>query len=100
MGQLASLVSQIDLAMREPDVDTPAAVGERRDEVDRLLGQMQSVSRALGPGGWPSNHPVVGPNVERFRRELAAARRTVSFDPPSFYLAGSIAGACLHCHGS
>jgi hypothetical protein len=99
MLQLADLVSQIDRALRRPILDDPAAVEAGREEVDRLLGEMQRVSRTLGPGGWPSNHPVVGPNVEKFRLDLAAARRALRFDPPSYYLAGSIAGACLHCHG-
>jgi hypothetical protein len=98
MLQLADLVSQIDRAMQGPPLDDSAAEA-RREQVDRLLGDMQRVTRLLGPGGWPSNHPVIGPNVEKFRLDLTAARRALRFDPPSYYLAGSISGACLHCHG-
>lgn len=96
MWQLADLVSQLDAQM---ETSGSADDGERRAEVIRLLAQMERVSKALGPGGWPSNHPKVSRHVERFRLELAAARRAVELDPPSYYLAGTISGACLHCHG-
>lgn len=93
MWQLAGLVSQLDHVMRATDSNPDT------QEAERILVEMYEVSRALGPGGWPSNHPVVSRNVERFRLDLRAARRALQFEPPSFYLAGSISGACLHCHG-
>lgn len=103
MWQLADLVAQIDGLLAGPALGssaeaTPPTEAERQ-EIDRLLGEMTRVSRALGPGGWPSNHPVVSRGVERFRLDLAAARRAVQLDPPVYYLAGSVAGSCLHCHG-
>jgi hypothetical protein len=60
---------------------------------------MQITSRELGPQDWPSNHPKVARNVGRFRKDLANAQRAVQVDPPSYYLAGSVSGACMHCHG-
>lgn len=94
MWQLASLVSQLDAVLR-----AEAAVSDaKRAEAEHILSEMHEASLALGPGGWPSNHPSVSRNVERFRRDLKAARRALELEPPSFYLAGSISGACLHCH--
>lgn len=97
MWELADRVVELDRVMRQ------SAPGDEsmRGEVIRLLGEMQALSGNLGPGGdWPSNHPRVSRNVDAFRRELEAARRAVELDPPRYFLAGSISGACVHCHRS
>jgi hypothetical protein len=94
MWQLAQGVSELDRLMREADPGDP----QLQLRVVQALANMQEATRALGPGDWPSNHPRVSANVEAFRKDLAAARAAAAATPPSYYLAGSISGACLHCH--
>jgi hypothetical protein len=95
MWQLAAEVSSLDRMLAEGQV--PNASG--RLQVISTLTRMETVSKDLGPQDWPSNHPKVARNIGRFRADVARARRAVQVDPPSYYLAGSISGACLHCHG-
>jgi hypothetical protein len=64
-----------------------------------ILSRMETFSKSLGPQNWSSNHPKVARNIGLFRADIARARRAVQVDPPSYYLAGSISGACMHCHG-
>lgn len=94
MWRLAAQLSELDRRMRAPD----AASRPSQDEVVRLLAEMERDARELGPGGWPSNHPRVSRGVEAFRDDLQAARRAASRTPPDYFLAGRVAGACLHCH--
>lgn len=94
MWRFAAKVQQLDDVMREMQ---PSREGPKR-EVDRILSEMEQISMNLGPEGWPGNHPKVSRRIERFRDDLAAARRALALNPPNYYLAGSIAGACSHCH--
>jgi hypothetical protein len=94
MWQLADLISKLDETLGS----TAASDAERRARAVRLLSDMEQASLALGPGDWPSNHPRVSRNVEQFREEIRKARRDLALDPPSEFRAGSVSGACLHCH--
>lgn len=96
MWQMAAQVDELDERLREATAGDEALQGD----VVRMLGEMEQTSRALGMGGWPSNHPQVSRNVETFRLDLHHARRAVELNPPSYFLAGSISGACMHCHGT
>jgi len=95
MWRMAEQVDALDERLREAD---PGEESLQRD-VARMLREMDQTSQALGQGGWPSNHPRVSRNVEAFRRDLQEARRAVEISPPNYFLAGSISGACMHCHG-
>jgi hypothetical protein len=95
MWQLAEQVDELDELLREATAGDEALQGE----VAQRLAAMDQTSKALGQGGWPSNHPQVSRNVETFRLDVQNARRAVEVSPPNYFLAGSIAGACMHCHG-
>lgn len=92
MGQLAAYASQLDRLLGDASTDPP------REEVARLLVEMERVSEALGPGGWPSNHPRVSHNIENFRRDIVAARRAIEEDPPNFFRARTVTDSCTDCH--
>lgn len=96
MWRFAAQVKQLDDVMQKPEL--PAE--DRRREVIRILSEMEKVSMDLGTGGWPGNHPGVSRNIVVFRGELASARRALETDPPLYYLAGTISGACSHCHSA
>ena len=38
-------------------------------------------------------------NLPAFTERLLRARRDVERDPPRYFVAGTVAGACLVCHG-
>jgi hypothetical protein len=96
MWKLADRVSKLDELVREGEPRS----GVVREEAIALLADMEQISSALGLGDWPSNHPQVSRNVGAFREELAAARRALEMEPPSYFLAGSVSGACTHCHNA
>jgi hypothetical protein len=94
MWQLAAGVNDLERILGN---DRPISTRNRLDVI-RTLDAMKSATDRLGPEGWPSNHKLITQNLARFREQLANARRAAEIDPPSFYLAGTIAGACLACH--
>lgn len=94
MWQLAAEIRQLEQVL---------AVAERGDAVPRetiaaLLDRMQRSAAALGPGNVPSNHPRIADNVDRLRDDIRRARRGVDFDPPNYFWAGQLSGACRYCH--
>jgi hypothetical protein len=95
MWRFAAQVKQLDDVMQKPEL--PAE--DRRREAIRILSEMERVSMDLGTG-WPGNHPEVSRNIVVFRRDLTAARHALEMDPPLYYLAGTISGACSHCHSA
>jgi hypothetical protein len=105
MGQLAVQVRRLDelLIGTEPRtvedrVESPVHDGRRQRKVVELLEDMERVARALGTGDVRSNHPRLDEGADPFRERLAAARRAAERDPPNYYLAGTVSGACRYCH--
>jgi hypothetical protein len=96
MWTLADHVAQLDRVMR----DTTLGAEVRQQQVVAQLTAMDETAEALGPGDWPSNHPKVSRNIERFREDVEAARHAAQLRPPNYFLAGSIAGACMNCHAA
>jgi len=61
------------------------------------LGEIGSIAGQLA-GATGTNHPWLDHNLGAFQRDIDLARRAATHDPPNYYLAGSIAGACGYCH--
>ena len=96
MGQFAQLVLRLNAIMEaDPEVDE----AERALVID-LLRQLEVQTRALGPGGWSLNHPLIGARVDSLRDDLQRARIAAERDPPNYFWAGSISAACTNCHAS
>ena len=94
MWRLADGSARLDRLMRASAGGDEALQGW----VIRELQGMESAAAELGPEGWPSNHPRVSRHIDRFRQDLADARHAAELDPPGYFLAGSVSGACMHCH--
>jgi len=94
MWQMADGVNRLDVAMRQP----PPVDEARRQQIRELLAQTDAAAAALEAHGRPTNHPLLADRLDAFRREIALARAGVDLEPPSYYLVGSVAGACLGCH--
>ena len=95
MWRLAYDVRELDQLMRTPPIDAA-----KHDAAVRLLNDLLVATDALRGGGQPTNHPMLTAHVGQFRRDVSLALAGVQADPPSYYLVGSVTGACLVCHGS
>jgi len=95
MGELAVRMAELDqlMANDEDFVLTP----EEQERVVVLLAEMHRLSLDLRRGS-RSNHPRIdryAPELQDdLRRALEGARR----QPPNYYFAGQVPGACEYCH--
>jgi hypothetical protein len=76
----------------------PDGASPPRSQVMLLLADMQITVEDLGAGQWPTNHPELGQGLQALAEDIRAAKAAVGHDPPSYFLAGSVSGACLYCH--
>jgi len=91
MGRLAVGVDGLNRLLRPAGPPpAPAAVVAQLDELQSIA------SRLTGTVG--TNHPWLDKNLPTFRRDIELAKRAAGHDPPNYYLAGTIAGACDYCH--
>jgi hypothetical protein len=95
MWQLASEVNQLDDLMHQPGpIDET-----RRTRILGILSAMDAATSELATHGRPTNHPLIAEHLDAFRQTVAAARAAVASERPSYYLVGTVSGACLACHG-
>lgn len=95
MWELAGRTHEINRILRTADATSAAD----RDLVVKLLDEMLMVSERLGTDSARAGHPVLSRNIDGFRADVRLARNGAAANPPNYFLAGSIAGACANCHG-
>ncbi len=94
MWQLAKEVRELHLLM-----ENSRTVDEgRRAEIVKVLIAMERTTDDLKTEGRSSNHPMIDANLAPFRRDISLAREAVQKSPPSYFLVGSVTGACMYCH--
>ena len=93
MGRLAVAVERLNGLLRTSPTGGAAVQGE----VVAQLGELESIASQL-TGGVGTNHPWLDHNLGAFQGDIELARRAATHDPPNYYLAGNIAGACGYCH--
>ncbi|HEX6174848.1 MAG TPA: hypothetical protein VF089_12595 [Candidatus Binatia bacterium] len=99
--QLRSTMWQLAYHSRELRVLVPMKQETvQRDQVLHHLQAMEQVMIELNRTGWPTNHPMIDANLSTFLRDIRSAGDAVSRDPPNFFLAGAISGACAYCHSN
>ena len=94
MGEIAVRVRAIEGILRE---GSPGPA--RRAEVQRLLEELEREASALSVESVRASHPALAGNLDGFLADIRMARRAVAADPPNYFLAGTISGACAACHG-
>ena len=94
MQELAWQTVEIQQVLAAPHL--PEA--SRRSRVLESLQRMEDATSALGPGGWPSNHPRLSRNLDAFREDIRRARRGVEAEPANYFFARSVSDACQRCH--
>ena len=93
MGRMAEDVEALDEILRT-GADSP----EARARVIELLQDLKRRAEGLEAPGALTNHPRLARNLPLFLKAVEAARLEAERDPPRYYLAGNIVGACMHCH--
>lgn len=95
MHELGRLVRQLDGLLNGPPLDVV-----QQQQVVGLLDEMESLAVGLEGAGAPSGHPEFDEMAPRFRAFVGTAKHGVQQEPPSYYAAGTITGACMYCHGA
>ena len=91
MQQLAAEVVALEQQMRgeSPEPDPQAVVA--------ILTRMRALTAELNRGAL-SNHPRIEAMGPRLRNDVERALGAARAQPPNYYFAGEVAGACRYCH--
>ncbi|MCB1670762.1 MAG: hypothetical protein R3F41_15985 [Gammaproteobacteria bacterium] len=94
MDQLGYQLQRLDQAL------APAETGQdvSQQEVLSVLGDIERIGTNLRAGEGGSNHPFLEDHMNDFVVQVGRARIAARMDPPSYYLAGRVAGGCVNCH--
>lgn len=92
------LLGHQSLALRELLRGGAESGSDQRSQIVLLLADMEQTVEQLGPDPGSSNHPQLGEGLQTLADDLRAARTAAEHDPPNYFLAGSVSGACLYCH--
>jgi hypothetical protein len=93
MGALASEVDALDRIMWQsggPRLDDRARVVEILSRMQLLAAQLKRREH--------SNHPRIDMHAEQLQREIERAQVFAKREPPNYYYAGQVSGACSSCH--
>ena len=94
MWALAAEVDALDRLLNESEGGNSVS----RHEVDATLERMKIAARSIDQPRRTSQHPVLNRYLPRFIERLEHAQRATRRDPPNYYMASTIPGACLICH--
>ena len=94
MHVMAAFAQSLDAALRADATDEAA----RQQQVLGALDGMFAAASDLRPSGETSNHPMLDKRLPMFLRDVQLARGAAASTPPSYFLAGSVAGSCAACH--
>jgi hypothetical protein len=94
MWQMARDTRDVEQILSSPMPVSP----DDRARVSALLGALYEESGRLGSEGIRTNHPLLDQDRDRFRADIAEAKRGVDAEPPSYTLARGVSASCVHCH--
>jgi hypothetical protein len=90
-------------ALRDKTSDLDAILRSHREidprdhaRIVELLAEIESL--ATGLEELPPDAHVPAIRLERLRVDARRALEAAADDPPNFYFAGAISGACVYCH--
>ena len=79
-------------------ITTPEETAVHRADILRHLQVMEQTATDLNRTGWPTNHPLIDAHRANLLRDIQGAQAAASRDPPNFFLASAVSGACFYCH--
>lgn len=98
MHLLAFELQQLDLAMLAETSDMETADSGTQDEIVSHLRDIQRIGSELREGDMSTSHAFLRNDMDRFLATVSRARRAAEDNPPSYYMAGRVSGACVSCH--
>jgi hypothetical protein len=93
------LLGRETVELRSVLADASLSDDTRRTRAELLLGGMEDTIHKIGIDQAPSNHPELQQGLQALLTDVRVARDGVNHDPPNYFMAGSLSGACLYCHG-
>ncbi|MEX1032473.1 MAG: hypothetical protein WDZ30_03865 [Cellvibrionaceae bacterium] len=93
MQQLAYHLQQLDEALA---VEAPEQVEQQK--VTATLREIERIGSRLQAGQGGANHPFLEDMMPEFVTTVGQARLRAAQNPPRYYWAGRVSGACLNCH--
>ncbi len=97
MHQLAFELQQLDLALVG---ETSDSVTDRstRDAIVNHLNDIERIGNDLREGDLSTSHTFLRNDMDSFLSTVSRARRAAEDNPPTYYMAGRVSGACVNCH--
>ncbi len=81
-------------------MDQSGAAGDRQSKaVVRVLSRMRDAIPTPTDDAALGSHPLIDVSLAAFRQDIIRARENAARKPPNYFWAGSVSGACVHCHG-
>ena len=94
MHQLAFELQQLDMILvREHDESA-----NFQQEVAGSLRNIERIGGVLRAGDLSSTHTFLRDDMTRFLSGVSRARSDAERNPPRYYSAGRVSGACVNCH--
>ncbi len=93
MGQLAAQIYALESLMAESE--TPLARDQRK--ITEILEAMQTSARELTRGK-DTHHPDLNRYAPLLERRVDRALFGARLNPPNYFFAGAVSGACEYCH--
>lgn len=94
MHQLAFELQRLDTAlMQELSGDVV-----RKEMVVEVLGNIERIAGQLRDGDMTTRHNFLRNDMENFLNTIYFAKMGMEANPPRFYQAGRVSGACINCH--
>ena len=95
MHELAFQLQLLDQALgMESDLRDPQA----QDQIINSLETIERVGRQLSSVDMTSSHRFLRNDMEIFLSTVERAQRSAERNPPDYYMAGRVSGACINCH--
>lgn len=97
MHRLAFELQQLDMALSAETSDMETDRGTRDDIVDHL-SDIERIGNDLREGDMSTSHTFLRNDMDSFLATVSRARRAAESNPPRYYMAGRVSGACVNCH--
>lgn len=98
MAMLAQQMVLLERSLDQVAENTVIAREAQRQDVLNSLKEMQRIASRLKAGNAGANHPFMDDYMQTFITKVDQARGAASIDPPRYYFAGKVSGACTNCH--
>lgn len=100
-AELRSQMHQLAFGLQQLDMALVSATERDRNSQDEIVNQLSSIARIgndLREGDMSTNHIFLRNDMANFLSAVNRARMSAQSNPPNYYMAGRVSGACVNCH--